>query len=214
MAEISNSMLAAVVLATLVFAVSGTYIAYVNSPGSLSLPFTGHATEGSGNVSLTINLTLAIEVDTGFAAINFGTCAPRAGTSYWCSTNDSIICTGANNDQGNCTGDNGSAQFLQVNNVGNVDAAITLASTCNATTLIGGTAPDFSYITTHCNGTAVDGWTSVTGVAGQAACTNVSFEGGQMRFYANVTIPQNAVGFTAPCAANQTVVTFSATTAT
>lgn len=205
MAEISNTVLAVLVVAALVVVVAGTVI-------NLNGGITGFATEGSGNVTLTINSTLAIEVNAGNTIIDFGVCNPRAGSSYWCSSNDSVACTGANNDQGNCTGDTTTPQYIQVDNVGNVDADVTLQSSCTAAQLIGGTSPAFEYVTTHCNGTAVGSWASITGGAGQAGCSNLSYEGGAMRFYANVTIPNNA----APggCGANSSIITFSAVTST
>lgn len=210
MVEFSNSAIATLILVTLVVAAAGTYVAFVNSPRD-ALSLTGFATQDSGNVTLTVNRTLAIEVDAAANSISFGTCSPRAGDTYWCASNDSAICDGVDNDQGNCTGDDGSEQYLQVDNIGNVDANVTLDSTCDASTLIGGTGSALQYITTHCNGTAVSTWTNIaSSTPGQSGCSNVSFLGGSMRFYVNVTIPQDAIGYNGACAVNQTVVTFTA----
>jgi hypothetical protein len=204
MAEISNTVLAVLVIAALVVVVAGTVL---NLKGGV----TGFATSDTGNVTLTINSTLAIQVDTTNKTINFGICSPRAGSSYWCASNDSIRCTNSNNDLGNCTGDTTTPQFIRVDNVGNVDANVTFQSACTAAQLIGGTSPAFQYITTNCNGTNVTSWSTVTGAAAQTGCANVSYRGGAMRFYVNVTIPQDA----APtgCTNNASTITFSAVTA-
>jgi hypothetical protein len=211
--ELSNRILAALVLVTLVAAIGGTYAAYVNAPRSSQFfSITGYATEGSGNVTLTINSTLAIEVDELNNIINFGTCSPRPGISYWCATNDSDVCSG-DNAAGNCSGDTTTPQYLQVNNVGNVHAAIGVTSSCTAATLIGGTNPNFAFVTTHCNSTDVSSWLSLT-TGSQSACTNLSYQGGALRFYVNVTIPNDAIGSTGACGAtNRSVITFIGTPA-
>lgn len=204
MAEISNKVLAVLVVAALVVVVAGTVL-------NLNGGITGFATQDTGNVTLTVNQTLAIDVDDTNRTINFGICNPRAGTTYWCASNDSAICTGSNNDQGNCTGDTTAPQFIRVDNVGNVDANVTFQSSCTAAQLIGGTSPAFQYIVTHCNGTGVSTWSTVSGAASQTGCSNVSFQGGAMRWYSNVTIPQNANP--SGCANNASTITFTAVTA-
>ena len=202
MAELSNGTIALILLVAVLTVIGGTLL---NKGG-----FTGFATSDTGYVNLTINQTLAIQVDTNNSTINFGYCSPQAGTSYWCATNDSSACSGTPTN-GNCTGDTTTAQFIRVDNVGNVDANITVQSECNATTLIGGTSPIFSYISTQCNGTATTSWTSFSSAGGTNACNNLSYLGGQLRIYANVTIPNNAVGGTGGCT-NQSDITFTATT--
>ena len=208
MVEISNKVLAVIVFATLVVIVAGTFFNFqaVRQYGSL----TGFATSDTGYVNLSIASTLAIAVDTGNNTINFGACAPRAATSYTCGTNDTLECDGS--VANNCTGDTATPQFIRVDNVGNVNAAVNITNNeCDASTFIGGTSPGFRYATTHCNGTGVVDWTSFTAGAQQTAvCTNLSYLGGKLQLYANVTIPNNAVGSTGGCSGNQSTITFSA----
>src|SRR5262249_28154911 len=131
---------------------------------------TGFATSDTGTVNLTINSTLAIQVAPSFNNINFGTCSPRAGVSYWCSSDDSAVCSGSNN-LGNCSGDSASPQYIRIDNVGNVNASVNVTSECNAAQLIGGTSPLFTFTTNNCNGTATTSWTTLDGST-HAACTD------------------------------------------
>lgn len=204
MAELSNKTLAVLVFAALVVVIAGTVI-QLGSFGGL----TGFATSDQGYVNLTVNGTLAIQVNATNSSINFGACVPRPATTYSCVTNDSISCD--NSPLGNCTGDVNSPQYIRLHNVGNIDANITVSSECTAAQLIGGTSPDFSFVTTQCNGTAISSWTTFTG-SSQNACANLSYLGGNMLLYANVTIPNNAVGGTGPCADGVSTLTFTATT--
>jgi len=211
MAEISNTTLAVLVFAALVVVIGGTALNFMSTSGGL----TGRLTSDTGNVSLSVSSTLAIQVDPGNNTINFGACTPRAGVSYWCATNDASICDGTQNN--NCTGDTGATQFIAIMNVGNVDANVTISNNqCDAATLIRGTSPLFQYQTAACNGTGVGSWTNfVAGGQSNNICNNISFQGGKLQLYVNVTIPSNALGPAAPCNANnRTTITFSATQST
>lgn len=199
MVELSNGTLSILVVVAVVAIVAGTLLTQ-HGP-------TGYATTDTGYVNLTINQTLAIQVDPTNNTINFGACVPYGGQSYWCATNDSIVCD--NNGFGNCSGDTASPQFIRIDNVGNVDANITVQSECNASSFIGGTAPAFQFISSQCNGTGVSSWTDFSSAGGVNVCTNLSYLGGQLRLYANVTIPSNAVGGSGGCLA-QSDLTFSA----
>ena len=206
-AEISNGMLSLLVVAALAIVVANVFVLFSNQD---RFGLTGYATSDTGYVNLTINQTLAIQVDSSFRTIVFGYCTPQAGTSYWCATNDSSACS-TSPTNGNCTGDTTTPQYIRLDNVGNVDANITnMTSECTASTLIGGTSPGFTFITTACNGTGVSSWTSFS-TGGQNVCTNLSYLGGQLQVYANVTIPFNAVGSNGACTGNSSDITFTAT---
>jgi hypothetical protein len=201
MAEVSNTVLAALVVAALVVVIAGTVLHMNNG-------LTGFATTGTGTVNLSINSTLAIQVNPSYNNINFGACTPRPAVSYSCDTRDAANCTG-NNALGNCTGDDAAgSQFIEVDNVGNVDANVSVSSECTAAQLIGGTSPAFTFTTSQCNGTGVSAWTSLDSAA--VACHNVSYKGGAMRLFANVTIPYDAVGGTGGCSDTQSTLTFTA----
>jgi hypothetical protein len=189
-------------------AVSASTLISVRSHQLFFVP-TGFASSDTGYVNLTINTTLAIQVDSTNATINFGACTPQAGTSYWCASNDSAACSGTPAN-GNCSGDTTTPQFIRIDNVGNIDANITVLSECNAAQFIGGTSPAFDYIITQCNGTGVPSWTALSSGGATSACTNLSYLGGRMRLYTNVTIPNNAVGGNGGCS-GQSTLTFTAT---
>lgn len=213
-AEVSNGMLASLVLVALVVIITGSLLNLsALRSGSTFAPITGRATNDSGTVNLTIGTTLAIDVATGFDSISFGTCSPRSGVSYYCASNDTIVCDNGSNGLGNCTGDTATAQYIRVDNVGNIDADVNVTSECSAADLIGGTGPLFQFNSQFCNGTGVTTWTTLDSTT-RSTCDNISYLGGQMRFYVNVTIPQDAAGGSGNCADDQAVVTFSAITAT
>ena len=109
MAEISNSTLAILVFATLIGVVTSTVFLMNRETGYSSL--SGFATFDSGNVTLTINASLNIQVDTTNKTIAFGGCTPRASTSYSCSSNDTQVCDGSG--LSNCTGDTIVPQFIR-----------------------------------------------------------------------------------------------------
>jgi hypothetical protein len=202
MAEISNNVLAVLVVAAFVVVAAS---AAVNLFGN---SITGFATSDTGNISLSINSTLAIQVDSGNSVISFGYCAPRGGVTYTCATNDAIEC---DNAALNCSGDTTTPQYVRVDNVGNVDASVTVVMSCSAANLIGGTSPLVQFQTTQCNGTNVTSWTNIPTGAPTTACANISYRGpGQFRLYANVSIPFNAVP-SGSCSNNITTMTFAAT---
>jgi hypothetical protein len=201
MAEISNSTLALLVLVTL-GAVVVTTISTINSAQRYT-NVVGFATSDTGNISLSINATLAIQVDPGNSTINFGTCAPRAGSSYTCATNDAVGCDAL---PSNCSGDTTTPQYIRIDNVGNVDANITIQSACTAAQLIGGTGPLLQYQTVNCNGTNTTSWTNIP-TSAALVCSNLSYRGpGQLFLYANVTIPNNAAP--SGCSGGVNVITF------
>jgi hypothetical protein len=200
MNEISNKTLALLVVATLAVVVASVFVRF---NGPVGFGPTGFSVSDTGYVNLTINSTLAIQVNTGKKTIDYGQCVPRAGSSYYCATNDSAVCdsTVANN----CTGDTTTPQYIEVDNIGNIDANITgVTSSCTAAQLIGGTSPAFQWISTQCNGTGQTTWRDF---GSSNVCTNLSYLGGAVRLYTNVTIPYNAIG---TCSNNQSTLTFTA----
>jgi hypothetical protein len=204
MADITNNTLALLVFAALAVVIAGSLFTFGGG-------ITGFATSDTGNVTLTINESLNIQVDPANRVINFGACTPRAGTAYSCVTNDTLACDGVAGL--NCTGDTATPQYIRVENVGNVNASVNVSTSCTAAQLIGGSSPGFAYSTTHCEGANVTTWTSFTsGVAGTMACPNTRVGGMGFRLYANVTIPNNALPSGCP-ASGTAVLTFSAISA-
>lgn len=185
MAEITNNTLAVLVFAALAVVLAGSLFTFGGG-------ITGFAPVDTGVVNLTIEEALHIQVDANNDTIDFGNCAPRVG-SYWCATNDTLACDGVAG--GNCTGDTTAPQFLNIENVGNVDANVNITSSCTAAQLIGGTSPLFQYITTNCpDGNAQGTWTDLDGTS-RIGCSNLtvgSTGASGFRMYANVTIPQDA----------------------
>lgn len=207
MAEISNTTLALLVFATLIAVVTSTVVLVNRETAYSTGGITGFAPVDTGVVNLTIEAALHIQVDPGNDTIDFGTCAPRAGFSYWCASNDTLACDGAAG--GNCTGDTATPQFLLVENVGNVNASVNVSTAvgCDATGLIGGTGPLFQYVTTNCQGTNITAWTSLTDAAeGTSACDLLAVAQ-NFRMYANITIPQDAAQ---TCPGGQATITFTA----
>ncbi len=204
MPEISNSTLALLVFSALVVVVAGTVYTF-NTESSFGP--TGRAISDQGNVSLTIATALNIQVDPNNGTIAFGRCTPRA-VSYWCASDDALECNNVNNSQGNCTLDNGSAQYIRVLNVGNVNASVNVTSSCSAATLIGGTSPALTYLTTYCNGTNVTTWTTLDSTT-RLACPQIVPTTGTFRMFVNVTIPSDATGANSGCTGVSTL-TFSA----
>ncbi len=201
MSELSNSALAMLVIGALLV-VSASFLIRIDAlPG-----LTGRATTDTGNVSLTVASALNIQVDAGNKTLAFGTCTPRSGTNYTCATNDAVACDGVFG--ANCTGDNVTPRFIRVQNVGNVNASVNVTSSCSAATLIGGTNPTLQFITTSCNGTNVSSWTTLDSTT-RLACPQIVPTSGAFQLYVNVTIPQDAVGFSGGCTGISTL-TFSA----
>lgn len=117
--EISNKGLALIVLASLVVVIVGTsfQIQRMNS-------LTGMAgTEDTGIVNLSIGSSISIEVDPNYDTIDFGTCTPNASGSYIANSSDGAASV-------NCSGDTATDQFIELNNIGNVKANISVVAEC------------------------------------------------------------------------------------
>jgi hypothetical protein len=204
MAEITSNTLAVLVFAALAAVLAGTLFIFGGG-------ITGFAsTDSSANVSLYINESLNIQVNATQATIAFGSCTPRAASSYYCASNDTIVCDGT--VALNCTGDTATPQYIEVDNVGNVNASVNVSSSCSAAQLIGGTAPAFTYVISHCDNINITTWTGfTTDAAGTYACNNTMVGGEGFRLYANVTIPNNADP--SGCSNDAATLTFSAISA-
>jgi hypothetical protein len=205
MAEINNNTLAVFVFAALAAVLAGSLFIFGGG-------ITGFATsDSSANISLTINSSLNIQVNASEATIAFGACTPRAGSTYTCASNDTEICDGLVGL--NCTGDTATPQYIEVDNVGNVNASVNVSSSCSAAQLIGGSSPAFKYTVTDCDGGGnYLTWASfTTDAAGSMACNNTMVGGTGFRLYANVTIPNNANP--GGCSNDAAVLTFSAISA-
>jgi hypothetical protein len=205
MAELSNTSLAILVFSTLIVTVAST-VYFLNEENEFVL--TGRALSDTGNITLAIATSLNILVDPGNESIDFGTCTPRAATSYWCASNDALACDTIVGE--NCTADTTTPQFIRVENVGNINASVNVTSSCAAADLIGGTSPALNFVTTNCDGTGQATWTALSSTT-ELACDAIVPTTGAFQLYVNVTIPNDAVGGTGPCITDLATLTFSAT---
>lgn len=132
--DISNKTLATLVVAAIVVSIGGTLIS-LNQIGTTGpIGVTGAAT-GSGHVDLDIQIDTTINMTAN--TINFGAGAVSGGYPF--ATLDSAT--------GSATHWNGTfaAQFLTIQNDGNVELNITFKSDEDAAAFIGGTNPVFNY---------------------------------------------------------------------
>ncbi len=149
MAEISNKTLALLVVAALVVVVVTTSI-QLNKLNTLQFGPSGFATSGTGRVNLTIASSLNIEVDSNNNTIDFGTCTPAATLSPWIDSNSSVSNTTI------CNGTAASGrQGIQINNIGNVNANVTVVGECTPAALLpeaSGTSNQFQVWIANCTG--------------------------------------------------------------
>lgn len=185
MAEISNRALALLVVAALVVVMSSTAI-QLNRLGSLGTPV-GFATDSdTGTVSLAINSSLNIQVPVANSTIDFGTCSPNASGTITLDSNDSSV------DDSNCTGAGAEPEYIQLRNIGNVPANITLAASEDVTSFLPGTGSNFevAFLTdADCTGVLQESYTNLTvATASIEACTNMTVSGA-LEMSVRVTIP-------------------------
>ncbi|MFT4250355.1 MAG: hypothetical protein ACMXYD_03270 [Candidatus Woesearchaeota archaeon] len=183
MKEISNATLAVLVLVALAVVVTTTTL-------QLSGGLTGMASTDTGAVSLTINETLAIQVVPDNSSIDFGTCNLVPGESI---TVDSNLTVGAQDaSAGNCTGADTFPSRIQVRNIGNVNAAVTVqvsvATSAFLPSDIGANLDYATYSDGSCTGSMVGSYTAIT-QSPTTACTNLQNVSGSFWMPLRVIIP-------------------------
>ncbi|RMF06493.1 hypothetical protein D6764_02115 [Candidatus Woesearchaeota archaeon] len=132
--EVSNKTLAFLLVTAIVISLGGTLIS-LNKLGKLGATGITGAAAGTGNVSLTIGVDTTLNVVNG--QIDFGTGSITGGNSYAILDSDydpNVYWSGSE-----------VAQFITLQNDGNVKLNITFNSTATAAEFIGGTSPDFNY---------------------------------------------------------------------
>ena len=122
--EISNNFLALLAVVAIIVTIAGFM---------LPAKITGHA-GNTGTLAGTLGTTTAINFTN--STINFGTITVP-GLKPSCQVD-----TAGNT---NCSGDTAPANGFVVENTGNKDVSLQLATTKNATTLLGGSAPSYKW---------------------------------------------------------------------
>jgi hypothetical protein len=147
MADVSNKSLTILLVAAIVVSLVGTLVSInkvsnLLQPGGFGNQITGFALQDNGNVTLTITGGAGIAVRRG---IDFGSIVPGNGTNI--SSEVSLIGRGGYNNCGvvaNCSG-------LEIENDGNIPINVTMNSSSNASDLIGGTNPSWTFFVANGN---------------------------------------------------------------
>jgi len=171
--QITNKSLAFLLVGAIVVSLFGTFIS-LNRLNSLSpglQGITGLATNGTGTVTLSVSSSASFR----FAAptVDFGTIQPNS-TGFWISTASNNSWANGSGNANNCLSAVADAcRGIEIENDGNEVLNISFNTTSNATHLIGGTAPAFSFMVANgtrvgpgnsdgCNGTITyDTWQTV-----------------------------------------------------
>jgi len=214
MAEENNKTIVLALVAAIVISLGGTFLVLnkLDKVGDYPV-FTGFATNDTGYVNVTISQTLSIDVNDTDSYIDFGTCnAPKGGLTTSIASNFSqgggsgINATqqgGVANGDINCTGGNliGGAKYIKIQNIGNVEANLTINSTHNGTNLLtSGDAKiwynsvnhDVAGLNDDCTVNRATGWNEI--ILNQTlyvVCERLSFGNPNpaQRVYLNLTIP-------------------------
>jgi hypothetical protein len=166
MAEISNKTLAILMVGAIIVSLTGTLIS-INRVSKVSpyIPLgqqrqiTGLALQDTGNVTVNIQGQTSLAVRRG---IDFGSITPNGTLNI--SSDYTLIGRGGTYDcsvVANCSG-------LELENDGNTALNVTMNSSSNATDLIGGTAPIWSFYVASGNGSNTGNATRPDG-----GCTNI-----------------------------------------
>ena len=210
---ISNKTLSLVLVFAIVVSVAATFIGLYSFVDKFSVQtiVTGYATSDMGYVNLSIAESLNIDVDDINHTLIYGNCTPNASGVFANLGNTAI--EGVPN--GNCSGDNGTRQYIVVYNIGNVDANVTIQAECNASTFIGSSTALLNVSSSGCVGGDIAGVQILANNTEYYVCSNVSAST-QLNYndLFNVTssawIPNNAVGGTGLCLDALNTVTFTA----
>lgn len=137
MVEISNKVLASLLIVAIAVSLIGIYISItkVKQPSLL----TGFASAtGTGQVNLTVIQSTNVNWTT--ALLDFGTGSVRAGFPN-CTLNNN-----ESNNTASCSGFTGRAGVpLVIQNIGNMNTSLNLSFDKTAATMIGGTSPSFEF---------------------------------------------------------------------
>ncbi len=167
----------------------------------------GMAASDSANSSISISPSMSIRINSSESAIDFGACAPdiKNDAPYNISSNY----TGTEIALKNCTGWDSLPGYIEILNDGNTDVNLTVSSSLNSSTFIGGTDAFFGFSITNgsdnggCNsrnGGSIShpiGWIEFTDpTLKHQACYNLSYINGKYstaRLYLLLQIPPDPV---------------------
>lgn len=222
--EINNQLIVGIMIITMIISIGGTFL-LVNKISTLQprqVGYTGFAASDTGSAKIIIASTLSIEVDDP-GLIDFGTCLPPSVTNTNASISSEMTEAALNGTIMNCSNTN-IPRALNISNVGNIGANITVVTAKLGTTLLGGTSRgEFFYRTTNAttNGGCSLARTQATynkfisTVASYKVCDNLTTTGGTLNkvyFWVNLTVPNDA-STTAGAGGDTATLTFSGTQA-
>lgn len=165
----NNKILITLLVIAIVISIVGLFM-----PKQTILWMTGKATD-TGQLQVTISGTTAINFTDG--TINWGTGTVTEG--YSSCTLDTEGTNGAD-----CTGFTTQTDGFRIENIGNSDVTLQIATGKNAATLLGGTSPSYQYKMVNvtgeegaCQGMAPTTYTDVNNTSpGTTVCTNFTAE--------------------------------------
>lgn len=209
--DMSNRTLAMFLVAAIVVSVAGTFISLNKLSGmeTQEVSWTGYATSDTGRINLTIADSVNIDVQSGNDELDYGQCNPGP-SGLWVNLGDT---TKQGSGAVNCSGDTTSAQTIVVDNIGNVDANVTIAAECTSAQAIGSATAQMNVSSAGCVGGAISTFEIDGSNVRQMICTNVTLSGGaddSFTVTSRAWIPNDATGGTGACADNTNTVTFEA----
>jgi len=208
--EISNKTLAVLLVGAIFVSLMGTFVSLnrLNQLSPVGLRGITGMQLATGKVNLSVTGQASFTTNTN---VDFGIITPNS-TGFWITTNTDN--TGwAGSGSHNCSNISGPCQGIEIENDGNEIINITFNTTTNASLLIGGTAPVFSFRARNgnrsgaasepgCNGTLQNNgtaWYSVSEDVNYILCNGTAGEGfgfmageDKITLEFNLTIPGDA----------------------
>lgn len=198
--EISNKTLAILLIAAIAVSLGGTLFS-LNRLARLS-GMTGYVTNPR---ALPRSMSARPpRLGSPVSSLNFGTGSVNTTSGNQYCSMASNHTTGYQDAVSRCIGFNGASTYksLEIENDGNRNLTITMASTKNADTFIGGTAPAFKFYTTvneslACGTPVPTGWVDVN-ISSVNLCTSTggldfSDNSDSLDIHLNITIPYNSL---------------------
>lgn len=186
--DISNKALAGLLIAAIVISVSGTLMVLDKNAG-----LTGYATSQDANVSVNITGIVSIVLDS--ATLDFGTGSVTSG-----ATNAILAYDGSTFTNVNGTGFSQSGDII-LENDGNLNANITIQTTNDVATFIGGTSPAMEYLAVdNESGSCINGLESSYATLTTSPtnfCTKLNFSDSAdtVKMGLRLTIPSDTIGY-------------------
>jgi len=211
MKQLSDNTVIILVSIAIVLTLTVSFVNF-NKVSNLITGASSAAEIGYVNVTIVANIL----INSTDQVINFGNCKPATGgTQHW--SNDTAT-NGAGTGQ--CDG-LASADSILIENLGNVDANVSIKTAHLSPALIGGTGPKFQYTTVNGTNNGCKRHTTTAAGSLESAivnftakdvpyrfCDNLSFgvTNKQVLMYAGIFIPEDAPADTATTGANLTFI--------